>query len=159
MIKIVHNKVRMTRKRRDAIQAAAFYARLLGIGTRNFTLEIDFKFDYIKTFQIYACVDYHSQKRVTLEIDAGLSNEKMLTIMAHEMVHVKQYIKKELTESKSELQLWKGKKIDAATPYHRCPWELEAHKKQSVLYWEYIYFRDGETWNNIFLGLGQFLAS
>jgi hypothetical protein len=145
MIKIKHNKVPMTRKRRDAIRAAYFYAGELGIGKRDFTLEIDFKYDYRKTFQIYACVDYHSQKRITIEIDAGLSNEKMLTIIAHEMVHVKQYIKKELTESKSELQLWKGKKILEDTPYHRCPWELEAYKKQNVLYWEYVYFRDGET--------------
>jgi hypothetical protein len=135
----------MTRKRRDAVRAAGFYAGMLGIGKRDFTLEIHFKYDYLKTFQIYACVDYHNDKHATIEIDTGLEEEIMLTTMAHEMVHVKQYIKKELSESKRELMLWKGKKVPAELPYHRCPWELEAYKKQNVLYWEYIYSRNGET--------------
>jgi hypothetical protein len=136
---ITHNNVRMTRRRKLALESAYFYAKVLGISKRDFTLEIHYKFDYLKTFAIFACVDYHSKKRVTIEIDAGLSEEKMLTYIAHEMVHVKQYLKGQLSQTRSGLQLWKGKKVNAEIPYHRCPWELEAYKKQCIMYYEFIY--------------------
>jgi hypothetical protein len=49
--------------------------------------------------------------------------------VAHEMVHVKQYAKGELTE-----QSWQGKLINPKQEYWDQPWEIEAHGREVGLF-------------------------
>lgn len=139
MLKITHNKVKMTAKRKHMIAAAEFYAKKLGIHKMNATILIVFKYDYCKTFQCLAMCEYTKTGFVTIEIDANLHSHIYLGILAHEMVHAKQYLKGELSEKK-DFQLWKGKKIAAELPYVKQPWELEAMRKQAVLNYQYLEF-------------------
>ena len=56
--------------------------------------------------------------------------EMMLTL-AHEMIHVKQYMKGEMSDDPKAL--WHGRNHDN-TPYTKQPWEVEAHKDEYELF-------------------------
>jgi len=63
---------------------------------------------------------------------------EMISTLAHEMVHVKQFIKDGLSVSKS---MYKGEKWVAAIgqdPYRDSPWEIEAHDKEVTLTNHYL---------------------
>jgi len=66
-----------------------------------------------------------------LEIDKNLTLRKLLTTVAHEMVHVRQYARRQLTGDYT----WHGKtyhpkKVD----YWDEPWEIEAHGRETGLF-------------------------
>ena len=132
----------MTRKRKALVKAAEYFAKKLGIAKFECTVNIVFKYDFTKTFSAYAQVEQINAKRINLEIDAKLHDDIALEIMAHEMVHVKQYLKGELGQDKKGFQLWKGKHVAAGLKYHNQPWEREAMRKQTVLKYQYVDFRD-----------------
>lgn len=54
--------------------------------------------------------------------------------LAHELVHVKQFARKELTEN---LQYWKGND-HSDTDYWDQPWEKEARRLQKKMMIEYM---------------------
>ena len=58
----------------------------------------------------------------------------ILRILAHELVHVKQFARGELSDN---LQYWKGKD-HSSTKYWEQPWEKEARKLQKKLMVQYI---------------------
>ena len=61
-------------------------------------------------------------------IDAKLSSAKQLLVLAHEMVHVKQYVKNELMIPDDKRVIWKGKEYYLSHDYNRfLPWEKEAY--------------------------------
>jgi len=66
-------------------------------------------------------------------IDVALYGNWMSTL-AHELVHVKQFARGELTEN---LQYWKGKD-HSETKYWEQPWEKEARRLQKKLMNEYM---------------------
>jgi len=66
-------------------------------------------------------------------IDIALYGNWMSTL-AHELVHVKQFARGELTEN---LQYWKGKD-HSETKYWEQPWEKEARRLQKKLMNEYM---------------------
>jgi hypothetical protein len=142
MLKITHNKVPMTKKRKAMVKAAHFFAKKLGILKFDVTVNIVFKYDFTDTFSAYAQVEQVNSRRLNLDIDANLHDDIALEIMAHEMVHVKQYLKGELSEDKKGFQLWKGKHVAADLKYHNQPWEREAMRKQTVMKYQYVEFRD-----------------
>lgn len=72
-------------------------------------------------------------------IDIVLARRKrfglMLRVLAHEMIHAKQYLKKDLTVKENK-DAWKGKIWTArkkADPYYDSPWEREAFSKELSL--------------------------
>ena len=78
--------------------------------------------------------------RLTYHSRAGAAS--MLSILCHEMVHLKQYDKGELKLVKGGA-MWKGVFYDKDTPYFDRPWEKEANaemgkieKKVKELYYE-----------------------
>ena len=72
-------------------------------------------------------------------IDKRLKGDDFITCVLHELVHVKQHLKKELKERKPDSQeMWKGKKIiQEYYNYYDLPWEKEAYELQEVLLNEY----------------------
>jgi hypothetical protein len=57
---------------------------------------------------------------------------EMATTLAHEMVHVKQYVYGETNE---KLTRWKGERVDSDTiDYWVQPWEIEAHGYEAGLF-------------------------
>jgi hypothetical protein len=75
---------------------------------------------------------------------------RTLMIVAHEMVHVKQYARGELGYcSRSGKSKWQGTKIcEDATEYWDLPWEIEAHGREKglVYMWARERGHDGQPW-------------
>lgn len=71
------------------------------------------------------CLDI-GHRDYLIEVDKKLSlGENFLTTIFHEMVHVKQYVRKELF---SECNFYKTRE-----EYLNLPWEIEAYEMQEVL--------------------------
>lgn len=63
---------------------------------------------------------------IEMEIQTGQSDDELIHTIAHEMVHVRQYVTGELS---AELDVWRGKEIDSDNmDYEEHPWEIEAEK-------------------------------
>ena len=60
-----------------------------------------------------------------IEVDKKLRGDDFITTIFHEMVHVKQYVRKELF---SECNFYADR-----DEYLKLPWEIEAYKLQEVL--------------------------
>jgi hypothetical protein len=66
--------------------------------------------------------------------------EKMISTLAHELVHLKQFAKLELNDS---LNKWKGFPVEEEKiSYHDLPWEVEAYCIEEVLMRQYLQYKD-----------------
>ena len=58
----------------------------------------------------------------------------MIETICHECVHIKQYLRKELTDVSVDTQRWKGKLVNTKEiEYYDLPWEKEAYKMEIEL--------------------------
>ena len=84
-----------------------------------------------------------------VEVNTISKTKDFIISLIHEMVHAKQYYKKELTEAltmKTEGTMvnkvyWKGKDC-TDIEYMKLPYEIEAYDKQETLYKEYKQYDD-----------------
>jgi hypothetical protein len=86
--------------------------------------------------------DYNSKglpRDFTLYINKTLPEKEKIRTIAHELVHVKQYLYKELNE---QMTLWRGQKVseDDYGNYYDYPWEKEAYELEDKLYDSFIKF-------------------
>ena len=73
-----------------------------------------------------------------IEIDKRLKGDDFITCVLHELVHVKQHLKKELKDDNGCFSMWKGNVIHHSdSNYYDLPWEKEAYELQEVLLNEY----------------------
>ena len=70
-----------------------------------------------------------------IELDASMkySFDQILTWLAHEMVHLKQFVRKELWDYESGRVQWKSRSY-GRVHYDDQPWEKEAYRLESELY-------------------------
>jgi len=73
-----------------------------------------------------------------IDLYKNLDNSELLKTLFHEMVHVKQYAKKELVY-KTNCNIWKGRKYYAniESEWNR-PWEREARRVEKQLYEKFV---------------------
>ena len=76
-----------------------------------------------------------NKKEVEIEIVKHKSMDVMMLILAHELVHAKQFLKGELSPT---MKNWKTNHTKVA--YSRQPWELEAYRKEEELF-KYFWLR------------------
>ena len=70
----------------------------------------------------------HDEDRyATIVIDPDQPFEEFVTTLLHEMVHIKQYVRKELKDGK-----WKGEYFKGS--YADSPWEKEAYELEQTLF-------------------------
>ena len=70
-----------------------------------------------------------------IEINRYLDMRTMLETVAHEMVHVKQYARKELFETSVGKHRWLDEWYDdSKLSYWDLPWEIEAHGRECGLF-------------------------
>ena len=90
--------------------------------------------DKITEFGCAEIVDYNTLKKARefkVEIHPGIGSRNILETLAHEMVHVKQYVEGELNDSMTN---WRGKKVNSDDiDYWIQPWELEALGREQGL--------------------------
>jgi len=84
-------------------------------------------------------------KYFEVEIEERLQKRPQLQVLAHELVHVKQYAKGHLRQLQRGGYSWLGAKYKHITPdreiwskeYNRLPWEIEARGMEEVLFVEW----------------------
>ena len=71
-----------------------------------------------------------------IELDASMRHpfSQILTWLAHEMVHLKQFVRKELWDYESGRVQWKSRAYSKKVHYDDQPWEKEAYRLESELY-------------------------
>ena len=130
----VHHKVM-----RSALQ---WYARdLMPQVTTSVRLELKIVKNLVRDEQHDAAVTWLDQRikprRFAMEVDADLGLERTLLMLAHEMVHVKQFARGELVDySSGKTVKWQGKRMSVRDDdgYWTLPWEIEAYGRQPGLY-------------------------
>lgn len=119
--------------------ATAFFAKYL-MGDRlpkNLDIEILFE-NQGKSTEGHCFPTEHSREPRMFEIGVNpkLRRYKMLQCLAHEMVHVKQYAKGELSNELVTAK-WQGKVFkltNSFEDYLNWPWEVEAYGRDRALY-------------------------
>jgi hypothetical protein len=70
---------------------------------------------------------------ITMDLDSRLDTDKLIQTLAHEMVHVKQIAKGQLSYEGKKI-FWKGKRYyPKRMSYYDHPWELDAWRNEKVL--------------------------
>jgi len=84
--------------------------------------------------------DNHRARDFTITVDPNLGKRNTLIVLAHEMVHVKQYAKGEMKDYlRAKRVKWRGKVYDDnQMSYWDYPWEIEAHGREKGLYYRFI---------------------
>jgi hypothetical protein len=141
--------------------ATAFFAQYT-MGTRlakNLDIEIRLEDQGKMTEGYCAPIDAERRPRMfEIGINPKMRRYKMLRCLAHEMVHVKQYARCELS-NKLITAKWKGKTYKLTNSfenYLNWPWEVEAYGRDRALYLFYqtmlksekIKFKNGKMFVN-----------
>ena len=73
-----------------------------------------------------------------IELDTSMKHsfDQILTWLAHEMVHLKQFVRKELYDYETGKVQWK-KRMYGSVHYEDQPWEKEAYRLEEKLYNEF----------------------
>ena len=73
-----------------------------------------------------------------IRVDRSLNHRDLLLTLAHELVHVKQYARRELKQlMRSPYYRFHKEYYYLSTPYTQRPWETEAHELESQLVEDY----------------------
>ena len=76
------------------------------------------------------CNMLETNREFEIEVSKDLSLRDFVTTICHEMVHVKQYARNEMTDTGMR---WKSKRVPEKTKYYDLPWEKEAYRMQDKL--------------------------
>jgi hypothetical protein len=78
------------------------------------------------------CLETDNNRTFEIELDRKLPLRKLMETLAHEMVHVKQYARRELHPV---YDTWCGKTYNPKkVSYWDLPWEIEAHGREVGLF-------------------------
>ena len=70
---------------------------------------------------------------ITIELDSRLGMDKLIHTIAHEMVHVRQIAKGQLSYQGKKI-FWKGQRVyQKRMSYYNHPWEIDAWRNEKVL--------------------------
>ena len=112
-------------ERKLAETALLFAKQYLMPRIRDLDIEISIEKDMTADADVVG-----DEREYEMRIRKGQDDEDLITAIFHEMVHVKQYARKELTVNHA----WKGVPIDQETEYWDLPWEIEAHGREVGLF-------------------------
>ena len=119
--------------REVASKVVYWTAKKLGIH-RMRTLYIQTVLSKIKNADGYCSMEDDEKRTFTIEVDKTLKLRQLIMTLIHEMVHVKQFARNEMTDYLVNGRYrWKSKTISQNTPYEKMPWEREALRLQEKL--------------------------
>ena len=126
--------------------AADFYARTL-LGKRMakyILLEIKLTKNLKKKEHPYGSChitddNLNRPREFMIELDASMrhSLDQLLIWLAHEMVHLKQFVRNELCDYETKKVRWKSRVYSEDLEYADHPWEKEAYRLEEPLYKEF----------------------
>ena len=126
--------------------AAEFYGeKLLGKRmSKNITLEIKLTRELKKKEQAYGYChviddNLNHPREFAIELDSSMKHtfDQILIWLAHEMVHLKQFVRGELCDYATGSVQWKSKRYSRNIKYNDMPWEKEAYRLEDKLYYEF----------------------
>jgi len=79
------------------------------------------------------CMEEDNNREFSLEIRKGMGLYDLVSTVCHEMVHVKQYAKREMRRDKHGQMMWKKSRVADSTSYDDLPWEKEAFRTEREL--------------------------
>ena len=130
----------------DITSAAYFYVYDLvgGRFARHITVDIKLTKDLKKKTGAYGFCqimdDVDKPREFEIEIDASTKHDfrQILTWIAHECIHLKQFVLGELYDYEDNTVQWKTKRYKLHMDYDDMPWEREAYRLETKLYdkWE-----------------------
>ena len=116
-------------------KTAKFYASYLNIDNSDYKVYVCSMPNLRKNDGNNGIVSKTGDKEFTVAVDSSLHLPQMLLTLAHEMVHVKQYIRgqyrAEPSRNGKHKRFWLGKQY--AVEYIRRPWEKEAFRREGEL--------------------------
>ena len=125
--------------------AAEFYGEVL-LGKRmakNILVEIKLTKDLKQKEQAYGYChitddNLNGPREFMIELDTSMKHpfDQILTWLAHEMVHLKQFVRGELFDYATGRVQWK-KRMYGNVHYEDQPWEREAYRLETKLYEEF----------------------
>jgi len=127
--------------KRDIIKRAVkFYADYFDITKNKVDLLLDFERNLQKNQGDEAYCVNEGGGKYTITIDSTFSKRKILIALAHEMVHIKQYVKRELSyNERKKVSRYKGQVYKEETMnYWDMPWEIEAFGRELGLYRQFV---------------------
>ena len=120
-------------------RAAHYYASQLISSKKIQDLQLTIKFDRKLEEYGYASVSHHilnkKERAYLIEINPQIGARDILDTLAHEMVHIKQYVYGETNET---LTRWKGQIITDDVDYFDHPWEIEAYGMAIGLFTKFV---------------------
>lgn len=122
------------------LKAIDFFSRKLF--SPQMTKQLHIEISYKKNMQLFGLTtieDYNKSGKpryFILDIKRDITEKEKLITLAHEFIHVKQYVYDELNE---KMDTWRGVIIEASDyEYHNQPWELEAEELGIKIVEEFI---------------------
>lgn len=96
------------------------------------TLEIEVNLKKMNDDAVGYCLMGDTNREFEIECSRNVTLKELVTTVVHEMIHVKQYARKEMNDNLVEggNAVWRGKKVSPNTTYYNLPWEKEAYKLQ-----------------------------
>lgn len=109
------------------------YARELKIDKKNFTLGVVSKKGLAKEIGANGMAVRIRNNIFVMELDSKLLMENLVQVIAHEMVHIKQFVRGQIS-FKGRSMYWLGNKvIKSKINYYDHPWEIDAWSKEKLL--------------------------
>jgi len=122
-------------KREFIQQVIEILAKELKLDKRNFDLDVCVRPGLAKNGGYNGAAQPHEDGGYVMFVDSALSANKMVEVIAHEMVHVKQFVLGQLRIETDEYGFatyyWLGKKN--TDKYFDRPWEIDAWAKERLL--------------------------
>ena len=103
------------------------------------TLNLTFSIKTLKS--LYGQLEQLDDKRreFSVVLDKNVDTKDLIRTVIHEMVHIKQYIRKEMdSEIVGSRMRWKSKTYPYDIEYNDMPWEKEANKLETKYGNEYL---------------------
>jgi hypothetical protein len=122
--------------RKDFIKGfASYFAKQLKLENSRYKLLICSDPTLRKNHQVNGLCSKLSDDMIAVMLYSRLDTTQLMTTLAHEMVHVKQFAKGQyrtgLNRKGDTTYYWMGKKVNK--PYLDRPWEIEAYSRESLL--------------------------
>ncbi len=120
------------------LDAAVFYAKVLGISKKPCTLDVCW-FDPDAENIGAGWIEYGEHDATIYISTTDNPQEDAMDILAHEMVHLKQYVTGQMVDIKGmNVVIWEGTAYDTTNDptdwrYWNSPWELEAFGRSQGL--------------------------
>lgn len=126
---LIHVKGSTKDKRALAEKTVAWSIKKLGLN-RMSSLSIDVVLRKMKKGEYGYCNIIESNRSFIIEVNKSVSLKDFVSTIIHEMVHVKQFARNEMSAYGMR---WKTRIVSENTKYVDLPWEKEAYKLEKKL--------------------------